>query len=134
LTGGVNIIGTANFTPSTGAVNWGPNTYHTLVSAASTNATSVKVGNGMIFTLVVSNTSSSFKYLKMFNLATAPVVGTSTPILNIPIAPNSTLDVSTNTFAMRLNVGTAYAITGGSALLDTTAVAAGDVIVNMNYA
>jgi hypothetical protein len=134
VTGSVSITGTASFSPNTGAVNWGPNTYHTLVSAASTNATSVKVGNGMIFTLVVSNTSSSFKYLKMFNLAVAPTMGTSTPILNIPIAPNSTLDVGTNTYAMRFNAGTAYAITGGSALLDTTAVAAGDVIVNMNYA
>ena len=130
----VTINGTASVGLSTGALNWGPNTYHTLISAASTNATSVKNGNGMIFTLVAANTSSSFKYLKMFNLAVAPTMGTSTPVLNIPIAPNSTLDVSTNTFAMRFVSGIAYAITGGSALLDTTSVASGDVILNMVYA
>jgi hypothetical protein len=34
---------------------------------------------------------------------------------------------------MRLVGGISYAITGGSALLDTTSVAAGEVIVNLSY-
>jgi hypothetical protein len=34
---------------------------------------------------------------------------------------------------MRFGTGFTYAITGGSALLDSTAVAAGDVIVNLTH-
>lgn len=129
-----NITGSITVYPGTGAVNWGPANFHTLISAASTNATLVKNSGGQVFTLVLTNTTASFRWFKLVNKSSAPTVGTDSPILNLAIPPNSSLDVSTNTYAMRLGSGIAYAITGGSALLDTTAVAAGDVIVNIVYA
>jgi len=118
-------------TPSTTA---GFAAYHTLISAASTNATSVKNAAGTIGTLVLTNNSASVKYVKFFNLTTAPTMGTSTPVIQFPVAPNSTLDVSTAFAGLRLSTGIAYAITGGSALLDATAVGAGEVLVNLSYA
>jgi hypothetical protein len=120
---------TGSFSPAIGSA---PQNFHTLVSSASTNATSVTNGATNIQTLVLSNTTLTWKYFKLFNKASAPTVGTDTPIWNIGIPPNSTIDVS-NTFAgNRLLSGIAYAITGGSALLDTTAVSAGDVLVNLS--
>jgi hypothetical protein len=129
MTGSVsaNII---SFAPSSST---GFNSFHTLISAASTNATSVRASQGNIGTCVLTNTSLTFKYVKFFNLAVAPTMGTSTPVIQFPIAPNSTLEVSTAFAGLRLATGIAYAITGGSALLDTTAVGAGEVLVNLSY-
>ena len=110
--------------------------YHTLISAASTNATLVKNSNGTLGTLLLSNNTASLKWFRIFNKASAPTVGTDTPVINIPIQPNTTLDVSGGFAGLRLSTGIAYAITGGSAsaaVTDSTAVAAGDVTVNMTY-
>ena len=112
----------------------GAATHHKAISASGTNATSVKATSGNIAIINLANTSSSFKYLKLFSLATAPTVGTSDPTLNIAIPPNSTISVDCGFAGMRLSSGIAYAITGGQAALDTTSVAAGDVMVNISYA
>jgi hypothetical protein len=111
----------------------GFNTYHTLVSAASTNATSVKGSAGTIGTCVLTNVHNQFRYVKFFNLAVAPTMGTSTPVIQFPIAPSSTLDVSTAFAGLRFATGIAYAITHNAALLDNTPVNAGEVLVNLSY-
>jgi hypothetical protein len=67
-------------------------------------------------------------------LGSAPTVGTSDPALNIAIPPNSTISVDCGFAGLRFSSGIAYAITGGQAALDTTSVAAGDVMVNISYA
>jgi hypothetical protein len=121
------VRGVLNVNPSIGSANWGPTSMLSVVSTASTNATNIKASAAQVFTLVASNTSLEFKFLKIFNKASAPTLGTDTPVLNIAIPPNSSVDVGTNTFALRLVLGLSYAITGGSALLDNTAVGAGDV-------
>jgi hypothetical protein len=116
--------------PVTGA---GFQIYHTLVSAASTNATSVKVSAGTIGTCVLTNVHNQFRFVKFFNLAVAPTMGTSTPVIQFPIAPSSTLDVSTAFAGLRFATGIAYAITHNAALLDNTPVNAGEVLVNLSY-
>jgi hypothetical protein len=108
-------------------------TYFTLVSAAGTNATSVKASAGTIGTCVLTNTTASVKFVKVFNKASSPTMGTDTPVIQFPISANSTLDVSSSFAGLRLSTGIALATTGGSALLDNTSVAAGDVLVNMTY-
>jgi hypothetical protein len=124
------VVAQSSILPS---VNFGYALYHTLVSAAGTNATSVKAGQASIGTIILSNTSLSTKFVKFFNKASAPTVGTDTPVLQFAVSAGQTLDVSTSFAGLRLSTGFAYAITGGSALLDTTAVAAGDVLVNITY-
>jgi hypothetical protein len=106
--------------------------FHTLLSAAGTNLTTLSGGQKNIGSLWVTNTTASWKYLKVYNATTA-TVGTTTPNLNIGIPPNSTIDLSTSFCSMRFGTGFTYAITGASALLDATAVAAGDVIVNLTH-
>jgi hypothetical protein len=128
----VTIAGSTAAIPTQNA-STGFGVYHTLISAASTNATSVKNGAGTIGTLVLTNNSASVKYVKFFNLATAPTMGTSTPVIQFPIQANSTLDASMSFAGLRLSTGIAYAITGGSDLLDNTAVGAGEVLVNLSY-
>lgn len=111
----------------------GFSSYHTLISAATTNATSVKTTEGIVGLLVLHNNTASVKYVKLFNKASAPTMGTDSPIFNIPIPANQAISIDLPALALRFSTGIAYAITGGQALLDATVVAAGDVVVNMGY-
>ena len=111
----------------------GHSLYHTAISAASTNATNVKTSQANIGSLHLVNTTASLRYFKLFNSASAPTVGTSTPVLNYAIPPNSTISIDCGYAGIRLTTGLSYAITAGQALLDNTAVGAGDVVVNIAY-
>ena len=106
---------------------------HHLKSAATTNATSVKASAGRVNMLNVSNLTAAAKFLKLYNLAVAPTVGTSTPFMVVPIQANTTLPVVHNDIGIYFSTGIAYAITGAIADSDTTAVGANEVIVNMIY-
>ena len=116
------------------ATNAGHSTHHTAISAAGTNLTQIKVNNGNIGFFNLSNTTSSFKYIKLYNASGSPVVGTTTPTLNVAIPPSSTIGIDCGWAGIRFANGIWYAITGGQAALDTTSVAAGDVMVNISYA
>ena len=131
----VSGVVTANAAPAN-SVNTGFGSYHSLISSASTNATLVKAGAAAVGTLVLANNSASLKWFRVFNLVSAPTVGVSTPILNFPIQANSTLNLSTSFVGIRFSAGISYAITGGNstaAVTDSTAVAAGDVTVNLTF-
>ena len=55
-------------------------TLSALTSAATTNATSVKTTGGTIYNIVASNTGVTDVYLKIYNKASAPTVGTDIPV------------------------------------------------------
>jgi hypothetical protein len=108
--------------------------YHTLISTASTNATSVKTSQGVIGSLILTNTAATWAYFKLINKASAPVPGTDLAILNIGVAPNSTLDCSTSFVGLRLTAGIAYYVSAGAPRNDNTVLpAANTFLVNMTY-
>lgn len=94
-------------------------------SAASTNAAVGNAAPTKIFNVFGYNSSNNVEYLKIFNKATAPTLGTDTPILNLALPPASAFAFDFEGFI--LNAGLAYAVTGAAALLDATAIAAGDI-------
>ena len=104
-----------------------------VAAAASTNATSVKASAGRLMGFTMSNTTAAFKYLRLYNLAVAPTVGTSVPSYVVPLPPNSTI-ISNRDGGVAFATGIAYAITGAVADLDTTVTAANDVIGALFYA
>ena len=108
-------------------------TVHILNSAASTNATSVKVSSGTIYNMLVSNISASVRYLKIFNKASAPTVGTDIPIVTIALPANSFTPINFGTVGYRHSLGIAYSITGAAADIDTTAIGAGEVKVITSF-
>lgn len=108
-------------------------TAHTLNSAATTNATSVKTSAGTLYGLTVTNTAASTRFLKIFNKASAPTVGTDVPILTIPIPANGIVTPTFGGLGLRLGTGIAYAITGAAADTDATAIGASEVKVAMSY-
>ena len=97
----------------------------TLVSAATTNATVVKASAGTLFTAAISNTTAATIYVKLYNKATAPTVGTDIPVLTLTVVVGDTVSPQFGRLGVRFTAGIALAITGVAAATDTTAVAAG---------
>ena len=109
-------------------------TPYKLNSAASTNATSVSAtANTLLLGYYISNTNSSVRYVKFYNKASAPTVGTDTPVLVLAIPGSGAANVSFPA-GVNFTTGLAFATTTGAADSDTAAVAANEVIVNLVYA
>jgi len=106
---------------------------YTVNSAATTNAASIKATGANFFGLSVMNASASTKYVRLYNLATAPTVGTSVPIMVVAVPATSSKEIE-YVPSLRFGTGLAVAITGGAAATDSTAVAAGDVQLLVSYA
>jgi len=102
-------------------------------SAATTNATSVKATAGTVFSITASNTGAAAAFVKFYNLATAPTVGTSVPVITLSIPASGTVNVPFGPFGYRFATGIALAITNLAADTDATAVAAAQVKVLTSY-
>ena len=111
----------------------GASAFHHLISTASTNATSVKSSAGTINDITLSNAGASVRYFKLYNKASAPTVGTDTPVRTVLIPPNATVNITGAPAGLRLSTGIAFAITGGIAVADATAVGLSEVAVGMSY-
>jgi hypothetical protein len=103
-----------------------------VLSAASTNATSLKGSAARLYGYALTNTSAALKYVKFYNKATAPTVGTDTPVKTIAI-PAGQCVVVTSDVGVAFSTGLGLAITGAAADNDATAVAANDVIANIDF-
>ena len=102
-------------------------------SAATTNSTNIKNTAGTLYSLVASNTSASARYLKLYNKATAPTVGTDIPVLTMALNPNSTTDIELGNLGYRFALGLGIGITGLATDTDTTVIGVGEVKVMASY-
>lgn len=128
----VNVLNTPTFTPTPSA-NFGAGSTHHLISAANTNATSIKTTAANVNEAIFSNNGASVAYVKIYNKASAPTVGTDTPVATVLVPSNGTVGMAFGNFGLRLTAGLAIAITGGMAVSDTTAVAAAQVSSHFSY-
>lgn len=129
IAAGTNLIGKVNLLPqSTGGA-----TGYTLLSAASTNAVSVKTSAGGIYMISAGNNATSIAYVKLYNKASAPTVGTDTPFMTFMVPASNVTAVPIPSTGIALGTGIAIAITGGAAATDTTSVAANQVQLNIAY-
>lgn len=102
-------------------------------SAATTNAAFIKNAAGTIYNILASNTNASPRYVKFYNKASAPTVGTDVPIITITIPANGTVHADMGTLGHRFATGIAIAITAGAADSDTAAIGANEVKVLTSY-
>lgn len=114
-----------------------PTTPYFLNSAATTNGALILTGTSGLQAFYATNTGASPAYVKLYNKATAPTVGTDVPEMIIPIpaavagVPGiAILPIGFQGFRFALGLG--IAITGGAADTDTTTVAAGQVKVKLS--
>jgi hypothetical protein len=97
-----------------------------LLSAATTNPTLLKASAGRMYGYQLANLTAAWKFVRFYNKATAPTVGTDAPLFVVAIPPNGMTDIFF-TVPVTFAAGIGYSITGAVADLDATAVAAGDV-------
>jgi hypothetical protein len=126
-------VGTVNAINSAGTPA-APATPYILNSLASTNGALILTGSSGLHAFYATNTGATPAFVKLYNKATAPTVGTDVPAMIIPVpaavsgVPGvATLPIGTNGFRFALGLG--IAITGGVADNDTTAIGAGQVKV-----
>lgn len=123
----VTLSGTVTTTPNTAA------SAISLNAAATTNATSSKASAGSLYEISAANMSAAIKYLKLYNKASAPTVGTDVPVLTIPIPANGEASREFGALGKRFTTGIAFALTGAQAIADATALTAGDVQVHGTF-
>jgi len=107
-----------------------------VTSLATTNAALIKPSTADLHSIIAIGLTSTVRYLKLYNKATTPIVGTDIPAITIPIPANTQGAGIVVPFSIGINfpLGIGITITAGSADNDTVAVAAGDVIINLTYA
>jgi len=106
-----------------------------LVSAASTNATSLKASAGQVYSIAAFNINAAVRYLKLYNKASAPTVGTDVPVqvYAIPGATTGGGFTLSIPVGMEFTTGIAYALTTGITDADNTGVAVSEILVNITY-
>ena len=108
-----------------------------LNSLSGTNGSLIIAGTVGIQSFYATNIGATVAYVKLYNKATAPAVGTDVPEMIIVVPPLASGVPGVATFpigfnGLRFNLGLGLAITGGSADTDTTAVAAGQVKIKLS--
>lgn len=101
-----------------------------LISAATTNGTLVQTGPTRLSSYFISNQNAAVRFVKFYNKATAPTVGTDVPVwtLAIPAGASANLELdSPLAFPLGLGIGT----TTGVADNNAGAVAANEIVINL---
>lgn len=102
-----------------------------LSAAATTNATSAKAAAGTLRRITGYNASAAARYLKLYDKASVPTVGTDTPRKTFYLPASSAFALDCDDY---FGQGIAFAITGAAADADTTAVTVGDILcLNVDY-
>ena len=114
-----------------------PATPYFVNSLASTNGALILTGTSGLQALYATNIGATAAFVKLYNKATAPTVGTDVPEMVIPVpaavagVPGA-VNISPGFNGYRFPLGLGIAITGAVADSDTTAVAAGQVKVKLS--
>lgn len=104
-------------------------------SAATTNATLVQAGATRLVGMYAINTTASAKFIRLYDKATAPNPAADSALVKrtFMVKPNDTLNLD-RTLGVLFSLGLGFTITGAAPDADATAVAAGDVIFDIEYA
>lgn len=126
---GLWALGTAPSSNSNGAATF------RLISASSNNASTIKNSQGQIYGYDIYNTTSSVKYVKLYNKNSNPAPATDNALLvrTIAVPPNYRADYHISTGIAGFNSGIALATVAGSSDTDNTSVSSGDLIINIDY-
>ena len=131
---GIKVAGTSNSLPVRDAPqSAGGYTSARVQSAASTNATSVKAAAGQVYVIALGNNGASAAYLKLYNKASVPTVGTDIPVATYLVPAGGNL-IAPFRGGKPFTAGIAYAITGAGGDSDATAIAANQVTGSLEYA
>lgn len=103
-----------------------------VVAAASTNATSLKASAGQVYEVCLNSNAAYNMFLKLYNKATAPTVGTDTPVKVIQAQAGLPACMRSEE-GFTFGTGIAWALTKGITDADATAVLVSDGTVEIGY-
>ena len=95
-------------------------------SANTTNATAAKASAGKLFSVNGYNSTATVTYLKFYDKATAPTVGTDTPALTLALPASAAFNYDLGGIAFATGIG--YGLTTVAADNGTPAPAAGAIL------
>jgi hypothetical protein len=129
----VTQIGTVTVSPGASPLPTGSTTgvvaTHKIISAATTNGALLITADMRLDGYQFTNLGATARFVKFYNKATAPTVGTDVPVITIALPPGGTVTTPPGGIAsVRFSLGLGIAITGAAADADTTAIGAGEVI------
>lgn len=107
-----------------------------MVSAASDNPTAVKTSAGWVGYIIVTNVNAAVRYLHLYNKASAPTLGTDTPVMTVPLPGGATGGgaIISMPVGIEFNVGIALAITTTTGAVPASGnVAANEIAVSLGY-
>lgn len=140
ISGTQPVSGTVTATVTAGTINpVVPATPYFVNSAATTNGALVLTGTSNVSSFYATNEGASAAYIKLYNKASAPTVGTDVPemIIPVPAAAGGVPGVANPNIGFhgfRFALGLGIAITRNAVHTDTTAVGAGEVKVKLSRA
>ena len=132
------VSGTVTATVTAGTVNpVVPATPYFVNSAATTNGALILTGTSGLPAFYATNEGASYAYVKLYNKATAPTVGTDIPEMTIPIPPAAAgvpgvVNLHMGFHGFRFALGLGISITRNAVFSDTTAVGASEVKVKLS--
>jgi hypothetical protein len=99
----------------------GTPTYQKFISATTTNATAVSNAPAKMTILHLVNTGDGVRFFKLYNKASAPIVGTDVPLITVGISAVSSSNFTLPALVgIDFSIGISFAITLGAADNDTT--------------
>ena len=116
-----------------------PTTPYFLNSAATTNGALVITGTSNVSSFWATNEGATTAYVKLYNKATAPAVGTDVPEMIIPVPPAvsgvpGVANPNIGFHGFRFALGLGIAVTRNAVHTDTTAIGASEVKVKISRA
>lgn len=110
---------------------------YSLICASGNNFTCVKSSPGVLYNCNATNINSTWRVLKLYNLAIVPIAASHTPVLRYVI-PGATpggagFDIPLASVGCQFSSGLAFGVSTGLADTDTTGVSSGDVVINLIY-
>ena len=112
------------------AAQYGGTIHRKIAAGTSADATNIKGSAGVVYGVVAVNTGGSACYLHLYNSASAPTVGTTTPVVTFPLpASGGVAFPLTHGMAFATGIGLGIATTVGG----STGVTADSVVVTTIY-
>jgi hypothetical protein len=124
-TGRLLAVGPSQFNGSTWDPNVKPNVSKRIASSAASGNPDFLKGSAGELTKFWGLNGAAITYVQIYNKATAPTIGTDTPIFTYPVAANALFDVTIPNGGYYFATGIAYAFTTDAA--GTTGAAAAAV-------
>lgn len=131
-TANVNVANSPLVTPAPNTAT-GAATFLRRLLTADSNLAAIKASAGVVNTLSILNDSATKFYVKLYNLAVAPTLASSVPVMTIPVPAGAHVPIDCGPYGIRFPTGIALAVTRGIADTDATALVANDGVINMVY-